>query len=217
MAAARYRLLETTRAYAVEKLAEVGEIEGTNVAMRSTSATVFERSPDDWWRLSDRDWRIRYYPELDNVRAALDWAFGSGGDLAIGLSLSAGSTPLWTEAGLSREGSQRLHAALAAIGPNTPHSDQARVWFWLGFMGGQALSTETLGAYERALDLYRRGGDVSGAGLSLLRIGTELIHFGRTEQAAPILGEVFPLLERKDTKNMGARSLFAGSRHPEMV
>jgi hypothetical protein len=104
-------------------------------------------------------------------------------------------TPLWTEAGLSREGSQRLHAALAAIGPSTPHSDQARLWFWLGFMGGQALSTETLGDYERALDLYRRGGDVLGAGLSLMRIGTELIHFGRTEQAAPILGEVLPLLE----------------------
>jgi tetratricopeptide (TPR) repeat protein len=103
---------------------------------------------------------------------------------------------LWTEAGLSREGSQRLHAALAAIGPSTRHTDQARLWFWLGFMGGQALSTETLGAYECALDLYRRSGDVFGAGLSLVRIGMELVHFGRTEQAGPILEEVRPLLER---------------------
>ena len=94
-AGARYRLLETTRAYALEKLAEAEEI----AAIQRRHAQYFhDRSCcayDDWLRTPEADWRAVYLPERDNVRAALDWTFGADGDPAIGIALAGASGSLW--------------------------------------------------------------------------------------------------------------------------
>ena len=92
---ARYRLLETMRAYALEKLAEAEETDAVRRRHAQYFRDLFERAPDDWVRLPDAEWRARYLPELDNVRAALDWALGSGGDPAIGVGLSGAAGELW--------------------------------------------------------------------------------------------------------------------------
>jgi tetratricopeptide (TPR) repeat protein len=51
-------------------------------------------------------------------------------------------------------------------------------------------------AFERAIDLYRRMGDVSVPGILLVELGNELARMGRIEQAATVLAEAFPVLER---------------------
>ena len=71
----RYRMLETTRAYALERLAEAGETERT--LRRHAEAVLALLEPfatDDWqWRATGV-----YVPaarvELDNLRAALEWS-----------------------------------------------------------------------------------------------------------------------------------------------
>jgi predicted ATPase len=90
-AGARYRLLETTRAYALEKLAEAGE--GGAIERRHAQyfRGLFDRAPDDWMRTSDAKWSAIYGSERDNIRAALDWAFRDGGDPAIGIALAGAS------------------------------------------------------------------------------------------------------------------------------
>ncbi len=125
---------------------------------------VFERAPDDWQRMPDADWCARYQPELDNVRAALDWAFGSGGDSAIGIELSAAAGELWYLVFLRNEGQQRLEAAVARIGPQTSESDQARLWRWLGEMWVLKRPAQAVAAFERAVELHRRVGDGSVPG-----------------------------------------------------
>jgi hypothetical protein len=91
----RYRLLDTTRAYALEKLAESGERE--QLARRhapfyrdlfSRAETELEARPTAEW-LGDYRWRI------GNLRAALDWAFSPNGDAEIGVALTAAAGPLW--------------------------------------------------------------------------------------------------------------------------
>ena len=110
----RYRLLETTRTYALGKLAAAGE--EARIARRHAQhfCDWFARAADDWMGTPDADWRATYLPERDNVRAALNWALGTGGDRAIGIALAGASGPMWTEMSLYGEGHRRLEAAAPA-------------------------------------------------------------------------------------------------------
>src|SRR5580692_4179299 len=81
-AGARWTLLETIRAYALEKLAESGE---NNDAQRRHAAyfryLFAPQARDARSSLSDED-LARGVREIDNVRGALDWSFSPAGDRA---------------------------------------------------------------------------------------------------------------------------------------
>ncbi|HWZ72767.1 MAG TPA: winged helix-turn-helix domain-containing protein [Casimicrobiaceae bacterium] len=192
----RYRFLETTRAYALEKLAETEEVD----AMRGRHAQYFrdrfEHAYDEWSRMSDAEWRAVYLPELDNVRVALDWALGAAGDPAVGISLAGASGSLWQILWLWDEGATWLEAAIACVGAQTRLTDQARLWFCLGILQTYSAPIRAMAALERAVDLYRRASDPSGLGPSLRLLGRERVFTGQFEQATLDLAEAFPLLER---------------------
>jgi len=191
----RYRLLETTRGYALEKLTEVEETDAIERRHAHYFRDLFADAADAWARIPDSDWRVAYGAELDNVHAALDWALGPRGDSEVGVGLAVGSAPLWLELVLANEGPRRLQAAIAAVGPGTPERNQAGLWSWLGYLSWRA-PQEAVEAYTRSLELYRRAGDPMGTGMSLMRLGGELAHMGRVEPAKALLSEALPLLER---------------------
>lgn len=191
----RYRLLETTRAYALEKLADAGQRNAIERRHAEYYRNLFDGAPDDWVRRSDADWRAKYVPECDNIRAALDWALGTDGDPAIAIALAGASGAVWTQPILHGEGRQRLEAAIARVEAHTPDSDQARLWLWLGLLWAMAAPAQAVPALERAIDLCRRLGDKPGLGFALVRLGHELTVMGRFERAALVLAEAFPLLE----------------------
>jgi tetratricopeptide (TPR) repeat protein len=192
----RYRLFETTRAYAREKLAEGGE----DGLMARRHAQYFrdllEPAPDDRLRVSDERWRAAYLPELDNVRAALDWALGAGGDPTLGLSLSGTSGALWPELALLSEGRQRLEAAVVRIGSETPAHDLAQVWYSMGLQYSHNTPTQAVVEFERAASLYRRLGDDLGLVRSLHSLVMNLLFLARFDSAMAVLTEAFPVLER---------------------
>jgi predicted ATPase/DNA-binding winged helix-turn-helix (wHTH) protein len=194
-AGTRYRLLETIRAYALEKLAETGEHDACLRRHARFFRDMFERESEDWLRMPDPEWRATYLSELANVRAALNWALGPDGETGIAIDLAGASGPLWTTLGLFGEGVQRLEAALARIDPHTSDLALARLWLWLG-----RLLDETPGrahpALERAVELYRKLGDPVGLGLALMRLGRVLALMGKFEQSEAALTEARPLLER---------------------
>jgi predicted ATPase len=112
---ARYRLLDTTRAYALEKLAESGERE--RVARRHAEyyRDLFERAEIEWETRPASEWLAEYRPKIDNLRAALDWASSPGGDASIGVALTAAAVPLWMHLSLLDECRGRVERALATI------------------------------------------------------------------------------------------------------
>ncbi|HEY2819213.1 MAG TPA: tetratricopeptide repeat protein [Casimicrobiaceae bacterium] len=203
-ARARYRLLETTRAYALEKLAESGEAEAVKHQHAEYFRRCFEPAFDDWQRLSDADWHALYSVELDNVRAALAWALSPRGDAHVGIQLAASSRPLWTPLPL-REGKQWLRAAIDRIDASTPPSDQARLWAALGTLSHTAEPAEGQAALTRAVELYRQTGDERGLGRALLGLGRLWVFMGRFDDAATVLAEAFPMLERDDAPKTLAR------------
>ena len=143
----------------------------------------------------DASWRATYLPERDNIRAALNWTLDSGGDSALGIALAGASGPIWTELSLYGEGHRRLEAAAAQIDAETPPSDEARLWLWLGLNWALAAPDKAVPALERAIDLYRRLDDARSLGFALARLGHEEAMAGRFDRAASVLAEAFPLLE----------------------
>lgn len=99
----RYRLLESSRVYAAEKLAR---LDGRNpVARRYAEATLTfckdtERQPA---ALGNEAWLSMHGARLDDARAALDWCFSEGGDPNLGRTLVEALSPLWMHFGLARE------------------------------------------------------------------------------------------------------------------
>jgi non-specific serine/threonine protein kinase len=191
----RYRLLETVREYALEKLRDRGELQPMRRRHARCFRGLFEQAPDDWLRLPDAVWQRHYLPERDNVRAALEYALSHDCDPAAGVALAAASGPMWTSLGLDVEGVQRLKSATARIDAETPARDQARLWFWLGVLASPAPPIEALEAFERATALYRQLDDAASLGHSLARLARVLALMGKFDRSAALLTEAHTLLE----------------------
>lgn len=125
----RWRLLETIRAYALGKLHEKGEY--SEVARRHAEyyrdlIRPVAASSAAWL---DRDDVARCGRELDNVRAALDWAFSPGGDNEIGASLTVAFAPIWQSLSILGECRDRIECMLATRPPTAvPEPGEWRMW-----------------------------------------------------------------------------------------
>lgn len=109
---ARYRLLETLRQYAQERLAEANE----SADLRRRHARFFRdlavaRERDTFGGAGDPSWAARLVAEEGNLRAVGDWAQETG-DHATCLRLCAALHWHWFARGLFRDGWQRMQTAL---------------------------------------------------------------------------------------------------------
>ncbi len=152
----RYRLLETPRAYALEQLAAAGE---TAEWTRRHALAVLDMLME---RASDRDlnnFDPKLALELENTRAAIDWALSEEGDPACAVELVAYSFPVWWSTAGTDEGLNRAAAAVRILGPTTPPSLAARFWLTYAELGLFSTRGDCFDAAQRAADLARALGD----------------------------------------------------------
>src|SRR4051812_10435502 len=112
----RFRLLDTTRAFALEKLDTSGEREAITHRHAEYYRRLFARAEAEAPTRTTSDWLADYAPEIDNLRAALDWAFSPGGPASTGVALTAAAVPLWIRLSLLEECRGRARRALGAFG-----------------------------------------------------------------------------------------------------
>jgi predicted ATPase/DNA-binding winged helix-turn-helix (wHTH) protein len=112
----RFRLLDTTRAYSIDQLDASGE--RARLARRHAEycRSLFECAEGEAATRPADEWLADYAREIDNVRAALDWAFSQGGDASIGVALTAAAVPLWMQLSMVEECGGRAERALAVLG-----------------------------------------------------------------------------------------------------
>jgi predicted ATPase len=107
-----YRLLETTRAYALQKLDESGE----HVACARRHArhwlAVMEEANAAWEVLSPEVWLAKYRYLIDDVRAALDFSISTEEEVPTAVALTIAAVPLWYQLSLLTECYQRASRAL---------------------------------------------------------------------------------------------------------
>ena len=203
-AKARYRLLETTRAYALEKLAEAGETAAIEARHAHHFRAFFAPCFDDYTNLSDADFRARYAQEIDNLRLAVDWTFSADGDIETGQALMGTSRNLWSMLSLGNEAAQRLEVAIAGLSANTPPAVEASVWLAEGLAHSGTRPERAIPAEMRAVALARGLSDDLMLGIALQAAGGGLALAGRADEAAVLIDEAQPLLERSGRPRMQA-------------
>ena len=109
----RYRLLETVRQYALEKLGESGEADAVRSRHRDhyTAMAALLDAP----ARTDYERRVEQAEtEIDNLRAAFGWS-RENADIELALALASSLQPLWLTRGRIREGLAWFDAALADL------------------------------------------------------------------------------------------------------
>ena len=152
----RWRLLETIRIYASEKLTESGEVAETARRHAEYYRRLFE-GPDAKSNTQARlEWLATRGNEIDDVRAALDWSFSSDGDPDLGVALTVAVVPLLIQLSLLSECRERTERALSALADNpTTAPARMRLSAALGWslMYGVGRARETGTAWSRTLEL----------------------------------------------------------------
>ena len=111
----KYRLLDTTRAYALNKLDEADETEMFARRHAEYFLDLFDRAEAESEALPISEWLTAYGPQIHNVRAALDWAFSASGDRPLGVALTVALVPLLIRLSLFGECRERAELALAKL------------------------------------------------------------------------------------------------------
>jgi predicted ATPase len=131
----RYRLLETTRAFALERLAEAGEAAATAArhaaALRDLFLAMDAQRLDDAGEPDSDAMQARLITEVGNVRAALAWALGPAGDRRIALGLATGSAHLFMTIGQTLEALPWLLALRPADDEALPPARWRSSNFWI--------------------------------------------------------------------------------------
>ena len=110
----RYRLLDITRAYARDKLADSGELQRISQLHAQLACDIAERARNEWEQIDTSQWLGRYGCYLADIRAALDWAF-TAGQSNLALRLTANSSQVWLEMSLFEEHMEYVNKALAQL------------------------------------------------------------------------------------------------------
>jgi len=198
----RYRLLETIRQYALERLAASGEADARRRQHVAHYLALAETADAQLGRAGQGAWLDRLEREIDNLRGALEWALG-GGDAEVGARLAgalAGMRSWWVGFWLARgylaEGHRWLEAALARSLDVAPALRamlllQAGSYSWQSDFGGDRERANAL--LEESLALFQAMGDRSGIAAVLTRQGATAWFFGDYPQAAQLSNEALAL------------------------
>jgi predicted ATPase/class 3 adenylate cyclase/DNA-binding CsgD family transcriptional regulator len=152
----RYRLLETVRQYALEKLVESGGADDVRTHHRdhyiSMAATLESPAGKDPELLLEQ-----LSVEIDNLRSAFGWCLEQG-NLQAAMSLASSLQPLWIERGHLREGQAWIDLTLESDTNDVDTAvlaraiaDDAMLMCWLGATTGMSLAEQAL-AIARDLD-----------------------------------------------------------------
>ena len=160
----RYRLLESTRAYALEKLAAAGETDAWLERHAQAVCGFFERTDEarrgEQGTLSNVEFVRRTAPELLNARAALDWAGSEAGNLNLAVGLAAAAALVYNNLSMAVEALDNLMRLRGRIDDSVSPSRAALFWTGVAAMGqaGRLPLATGLDAAHRAEHLYRAQG-----------------------------------------------------------
>jgi predicted ATPase/class 3 adenylate cyclase len=186
----RYRLLETVREYAREKLIEVGEAAEAQTRHRDWYLVLVERAKPEFFRGADpTTWVWLYDRERGNLSAALDW---SASDPASGdalLRMAAGLWRYWEIRGYLAEASGWLARAIEA---DTGGASEVRATAQTGaaviagLRGDQAAAMRYL---ERCVDTQRAIGNPMAIAAALSNLASLCLQQGDADRAKALLEE----------------------------
>ena len=153
----RYRLLDTLREYAAERLAELDDRALACAAHAAHYLAFVETAALELEGANDEQWLVKLMAEEDNLRAALTWARDQGESETL-VRLAHALAPYWYMFSNFRDPLVWHQAALLHEEAMTP-STRAELLAYLGIatnaLGG---ADDAIALYERSLDCSRQAG-----------------------------------------------------------
>jgi predicted ATPase/class 3 adenylate cyclase/DNA-binding CsgD family transcriptional regulator len=196
----RYRLLETVRQYAQEKLAESGEAEAVRSYHRdyyaAMAALLDAPAGHDYERRIEKA-----ETEIDNLRAAFGWS-REHSDIELALALACSLQPLWQARGRIREGLvwfdvaladlDAQHAGMAPAVQARALADRAVFALWVG-------GADSLSEAQQALAIAREADDPALLARTLTACG-QIASVASAEPAEPYFAEAIGLARALDDR-----------------
>jgi predicted ATPase/class 3 adenylate cyclase len=204
----RYRMLETIREYAAEKLQESGELEALSAGHCNFFFGIAKQIRDGVRGAKQGEWTRRFETELDNLRAAMQLAFSGGTDPFIGAKIAVALESSWAMRGYATEGRNALQTAIAL--PQVQASDMAHA-FTLYACACLALSQGDYAEARRMLDnclvLRRRLGNPRETAATLSTLSLVLLKLGDAALAGTTEPEALALFRECEDEVAQAVSL----------
>ncbi|MGO8830089.1 MAG: ATP-binding protein [Steroidobacteraceae bacterium] len=166
----RYTLPETARYYALEKLEAAGELDAARGRMAATMLDLLDAAYQEYWSLDEAIWLHRYEPELDNVRAAMEWA--TRNEREIGISLYGSAWPLFVETDLHAEGRARYSQSLGLLSDALPRARVGRFWEAIASYDSTRQCDRARYAAELAAAMHAATGDVRSRYYALMQLAS---------------------------------------------
>jgi predicted ATPase/class 3 adenylate cyclase len=176
----RYRLLESTRAYAFAKLQDAGDRERMAASHADYYRRLAEMADQTHVSVPGSLSLAPFEVELDNFRAALEWSITDEKDVPLGAIIAGSLERLWTNGGLMAEGRYWIGRAQARLDESTHPEQGARLWLGLA---GICHAKPKHDCAVRALALYEKLGDRRRAAWSQFDSAFALYQMGRTDEA----------------------------------
>ncbi len=174
----RYRMLETVRQYAAERLAETSTVDATKTAHRDHFLGLAERAEPELTGSGLEGWLDRLEVEHENFRAALAWSAARADGSESLLRIANALYRFWHIRGHLAEAHSWLTRGLESSA-SAPAGIRARALYGLGALEivyGAYERAETL--QEEALALQQAADDTAGAAFTLNSLGTIAYYTG---------------------------------------
>jgi non-specific serine/threonine protein kinase len=205
-ASERYRLLESTRVYALQRLADD---ERARVSRRHAEYFCDEAVAADSCRRLGPTARflasLEMEPQLDNYRAALEWALTSGGDPKLGGTLAGALSLFWLETAPA-EGLYWVRRAQAILDESALPIVAGRLWFALSAL---SVGTQRLDCAQRAFSFFESAGDDYWAAWARYYVAAAFYQIGRFDEAAEESTRALELMRGADQYGIPVLLAFA--------
>jgi predicted ATPase/class 3 adenylate cyclase/DNA-binding XRE family transcriptional regulator len=211
---ARYRLLETVRRYALDKLEAADEVVALRGRHTLWCVDLAERAEPELRGAHQGLWLERLEREHENLRAALAWSIEAGQGAPLG-RLAGALGEFWLVRGHLDEGRRWLEHALAH-GGGISATLRTKVLIAAGALAHrQGDDTRAATLHEECLALHRELGDMLGSGLALIQLGNVARSRGEYARATMLYEEALGMFRdlndrRRVTMALNSLGLVAG-------
>ena len=174
----RYRLLETVREYARERLSENGTTDAARERHRDYFLALAKDAAPKLRGPEQAAWLQRLVEEHENLRASLEWSFMEAGPRA-GIQLCGSLLQFWWARGHLSEGREWCARILGKAGAEQRTADRATALRTAGVLADHAGDYPAAQAkHEESLAISRELGDLGGIARSLNSLASVVFHQG---------------------------------------
>ncbi len=184
----RYRLLETIRQYAVDRLRESGAMDTVAASHQAYFQRFSEETSKRLNGAEQQDALEQMEREHGNLRAALEWAVTHRPEIALPMAVEQGL--FWYIGGYLREGREQLEQALAVYTGGKDTKLHADAYYQIGRLAVEQNDFKAANQFlEDSLALFRKAGNTRAASIVLNSLGTLAVQQNRYSAARAYLEE----------------------------